>query len=74
MAKVLPRSININQTVFIKNRHLQTNTRPCFILIQYAKKQDLHISIIAVDAEKVFDSLEWLFYSKLWKLCTFQQK
>ncbi len=38
LAKVLPDLIHVNQTGFIKNRHLQANTRTRSGIIQYAKK------------------------------------
>jgi hypothetical protein len=63
MSKVLPDSIHINQTGFIKDRHLKTNRRICFSWILNAKKQDIDVSIMAVDAEMSLDRLEWAFLS-----------
>ena len=60
MSKVLPDFIHVNQTGFIKDRHLQTNRRICLL---NAKKQDIDVSIMAVDAEKALDRLEWAFLS-----------
>ena len=69
LATVLPDLIHVNQTGFIKNRHLQTNTRTCFSIIQYAKKYHVDLSVMAVDAEKAFDRLEWPFLFKVLEKC-----
>lgn len=65
LSKILPDLIHKNQTGFIKNRCLQTNTRICFGIIQHVKKHNLNLTVMAVDAEKAFDRLEWPFLFKV---------
>ena len=65
LSKILPDLIHKNQTGFIKNRRLQTNTRTCFGIIQHVKKHNLNLTVMAVDAEKAFDRLEWPFLFKV---------
>ena len=58
LACILPDIIHHDQTGFILNRELRTNTRTCLSLIQYAKKEKIDLTLMAIDAEKAFDRLE----------------
>ena len=61
LANILPNIIHQDQTGFIKNRNLKTNIRNCLSITQYAKKKQIQMSLLAVDALKAFDRVELQF-------------
>lgn len=65
LALILPSIILHNQAGFIPNRDLRTNVRTCISLTQYAKKHNIDLTLMTVDAEKAFDCLEWLYLYKV---------
>lgn len=71
---MLPSIIHFNQTSFIKSRHIQTNTRICLSLIQYAKNNNIDLVAIAADAEKAFDRVERKFLFKTLSKFNFPQE
>ena len=74
LAQILPSIIHYNQTGFIQSRDLKTNTRTCLSLIQYAKKHNKELTLMAVDAEKAFDRLEWEYLYKVLEVYEFPLK
>ncbi len=64
LSKIPPNIIHHDQTGFVKNRFLQTNIRNCLSIIQYAKRNNIAMALLAVDAEKAFDQVEWNFLFK----------
>lgn len=65
LALILPSIIHHNQAGFFPNRDLRTNVRTCISLTQYAKKHNIDLTLMAVDAEKAFDLLEWSYLYKV---------
>ena len=55
--KILPKLIHINQT----GRYIGENVRLIKGLLQYTKSKTISGVLIAIDFEKGFDSLEWVF-------------
>ena len=74
LAQILPSIIHHNQSGFIKNRDLKTNTRTCLSLIQHAKQHNKELTLMAVDAEKAFDRLEWSYLYKVLEVYDFPIK
>lgn len=70
----LPSLIHYDQAGFIQHGDLRTNTRTCFSLIQYAKKHKIDLTLLAVDAEKAFDRLEWPYLFKVLEAFPFPEK
>ena len=62
LVQILPSLINYDQAGFIQHRDLRTNARTCISLTQYAKKHKIDLTLMAVDAEKAFDRLEWSYF------------
>lgn len=58
---VLPKIISPNQTGFIKNRHSFSNLRRLFNTIYNCPDTSTPEAVIALDAEKAFDRVEWGF-------------
>ena len=71
IAKLLPDIMHHNKTGLVQNRSLKTNIRTCISLIQHAKRQKNYLTLMAVDAEKAFDRLEWSFIFKVLELFGF---
>ena len=65
LLQILPSLIHHDQAGFIQHRDLRTNTRTSITLVQYAKKYNKDLSLLAVDAEKAFDRLEWHYLFKV---------
>ena len=72
--KVLPSIIHWNQTGFIQNRNLKTNVRTCISLTQCAKREKVDLTLMAVDAEKAFDCLEWSYLYEVLGAYSFPQE
>ena len=50
--------IDEDQKGFLSNRHIATNIRRVFNLIQYAESEDIPTVIISIDFQKCFDTIE----------------
>ena len=56
---VLPKITSNDQTAYIKGRFIGENVRLINDIIQYSLENDSSGSVIFLDFEKAFDSLEW---------------
>ena len=65
LKKVLDELISKFQTGFLKGRFIGENTRLVYDIMRYVEKQDLPGLLMLVDFRKAFDSVSWLFLSKL---------
>lgn len=74
LALILPSIIHYDQAGFILNRDLKTNIRTCVSLTQYATKHNLDLTLMAVDAEKAFDRLEWSYLYKVLERFNFPEE
>ena len=54
-----------DQKGFLKNRHIEENTRLVYDLIQYCKKTKREGILLLIDFEKAFDSIEWSYIDKV---------
>lgn len=61
LQSVLPKIINTDQTAYIKGRNIGENIRLINDIIEYSLKNNSSGSIIFLDFEKAFDTLEWNF-------------
>ena len=70
LKKVLPDLISSQQTVHVKNRHIGESGRLISDVIEIAKIKKLDGFLVAMDIEKVFDSLDHDFLNfnsrKIW--------
>ena len=64
MKKVLPKLINEDQTGFMANRYIGSNTRLIYDLINYCNVNKVRGLLLGIDFEKAFDSLDWNFLHK----------
>ena len=58
LTKVLPDLIFLQQTVYVKNRHIDESGRLISDVIEIAKIKKLEGFLVAMDIEKAFDSLD----------------
>ena len=65
MKKNLHDIIGPDQKGFLKNRHIEENTRLVYDLIQYCKKTKREGILLLIDFEKAFDSIEWSYIDKV---------
>ena len=65
MKKVVHDIIGPDQKGFLKNRHIEENTRLVYDLIQYCKKTKREGILLLIDFEKAFDSIEWSYIDKV---------
>ncbi len=61
MEPVMPLLIDEDQTGFIKNRQTQDNIRRALSTIERINEGQISAIILSLDAEKVFDSVQWEF-------------
>ena len=61
MKKILNKIINEDQTGYIKNRFIGFNLWKILDIIDYADIFKIEGSLVFIDFEKAFDSLEWNF-------------
>lgn len=71
LVQILPSLIHYDQAGFIQHRDLKTNVRTCLSLTQYAKKNKMDLTLMAVDAEKAFDRIEWFYLFKVLEVYNF---
>ena len=64
LESVLPTIVSSDQSGFIKNRHLFFNVRSVFNIVYTSSTSQHQEALLALDAEKAFDRVEWnyLFY------------
>lgn len=55
----LPTIISLDQTGFIRNRHSFSNLRGVFNVVYNPSSSSLPEALVALDAEKAFDRVEW---------------
>lgn len=65
LESVLLTIISIDQTGFVKDRHLFHNVRQLFDILYSPPSRDTPELVLSMDAEKAFDQVEWpyLFYT-----------
>jgi hypothetical protein len=61
LKKILSKLINEDQTGYIKNRFIGFNLRQIQDIIDYADIYKIEGSLVFIDFNKAFDSLEWDF-------------
>jgi hypothetical protein len=58
---LLPKIIKADQTGFIRDRYSSDNIRRLFDIIDQLNAQKNPVLLASLDAEKVFDRMEWSF-------------
>jgi hypothetical protein len=71
LVDILPNIIHINQTGFIKNRYIGQNIRAVIDILHYTKEENMPGILLAIDFEKAYDSVEWLFIQMVLKKFNF---
>lgn len=61
-----------DQTGFIRNRFVKDNVRKLINIVQKTQQDKNPTLLVFLDAEKVFDRIEWAYLQKVWVLPTFQ--
>ena len=61
LEKVLPNLIHPNQNAFVKGRSIFDSIRAIDNIVDYAKRNSWSGSLIAIDLEKAFDTLDFKF-------------
>ena len=64
LEKCIGQLIHVDQTGFIKNRQGSDNIRKLFHVLEVSKHASDARAVIAIDAEKAFDRIEWNFVFK----------
>ena len=68
IGSVLPKLIHPDQTGFIKGRFIGQNVRLLNDLLEYTDVQKIPGILLFIDFEKAFDTIEWPFWSRYWKM------
>ena len=55
----LIKSINKNQSGFIKGRHIGDNIRSLLDVIDLVEEENLSCIVLSIDFEKAFDTISW---------------
>lgn len=61
MEELMPKLIHNDQTGFIRQRQTQDNIRRTLHIMSHIQKNNIEAIVISIDAEKAFDSVNWLF-------------
>ena len=61
LEKVLPKTINPDQTGHVKKRFIGENVRLILHIMSYTEKKNLSGAALFIDFRKAFDSIEWNF-------------
>ena len=65
MKTVLPKLIKDDQTGFMANRYIGSNTRLIYDLINHCNTNNVKGLLLGIDFEKAFDSLDWNFMHRV---------
>ena len=68
---VLSNIISLDQKGFLKDRYMEENTRFIYDLIEYCKHTKRDGSLLLIDFEKAFDSIEWSYIREVLKRYNF---
>lgn len=71
---IMPELINSDQTGFIRGRQTQDNTRWTLQIINHIHDSNLQSVLLSLDAEKAFDSVNWLFLKGILTKLNFHEK
>jgi hypothetical protein len=64
LEKTLPEIISTDQSGFVKGRYIGCNIQRIQNMIELCKNNQINGSLINIDFEKAFDTIEWWFISK----------
>lgn len=64
---ILPVIKQLDQTGFIRQRRTQDNVRRTLHVVKHINRNKLDAFLLGLDAEKAFDSVDWLFLYKILK-------
>ncbi len=65
LEKILPDIVSVDQTGFIRERQTQDNIRRTLRVIRHINKEKVEVTLVALDAEKAFESVPWSFLYKV---------
>ncbi len=71
---IMPELINSDQTGFIWSRPTQDNIRRTLQIINHIQDSNLQAVLLSLDAEKAFDSVNWLFLKGILTKFNFHEK
>ena len=73
MKKFMPKLISETQSGFIKGRYIGECSRLIYDLLDKSEKSNIPGTLLLLDFEKAFDSLEWNFITKTLEFLGFGQ-
>ena len=65
LQRVVHKLISENQTAYVKGRYIGINARTILDIYEYCENNNIDGSLIFLDFEKAFDSVEWNFMYKV---------
>ena len=68
---IIPKLVDISQTGFVKNRLIGDTVRVLNDIIELSQSRKENVTLLMIDFEKAFDSLEWNFLFKTLKAMNF---
>ncbi len=71
LKKVLPSTIDSDQTGFLEGRYIGENIRTIADLIEYTSLKDMPGILLLIDFEKAFDTVKWSYIIKCLKYFNF---
>ncbi len=71
---IMPELINPDQTGFIRGRQTQDNIWRTLQIINHIQDSNLQAVLLSLDAEKAFDSVNWLFLKGILTKLNFHEK